>query len=85
MDIQTDYAVIPPLKTFTVILPNMSIRHNHYLGGGLNEGWLCGEILLEVELHLQPHFTACLRKTFISLFASRIFYYTNIRNILCYQ
>lgn len=83
MDSQTDYPVIPPLKTLTVILPNMSIRFNHCLGGGLNQEWLCVEILVEVALHLQPHFTACFRKTFISLFASKIFYYTNIRNVLC--
>lgn len=84
MDNQTDYPVIPPLKTLTVILQNMSIRCNHCLGDGLNQKQLCGEILVEVALHLQPHFTACFRKTFISLFASKIFYYTNIRSILCY-
>lgn len=84
MDIQTDYPVIPPLKTLTVILQNMSIRCNHCLGGGLNQERLCGEILVEVALHLQPHFTACFRKTFISLFASKIFNYSNIRSILCY-
>lgn len=52
MDIQTDYPVMCPLKTFAVILPNTSIRYYHCLGGGLNKKWLCGEIPAEVALQL---------------------------------